>query len=237
MIGRRGGAAVPDPDWDVVRNPRARRLRLSVNPVSGRVRLTLPPRLSLAKALDWANGQAAWIERQRAGLPESRPFAPGATIPFDGATLLIAWDEGHRRLPHREGDRLCVGGPESAVPRRVKAWLERQALALLTVETQECARRAGVTVSAVGTGDPRGRWGSCTASGTIRYSWRLILAPPEVRRATVAHEVAHRLHMDHSPAFHAAVARLFGREPAAERQWLRAHGATLHWFGRGGEEG
>ena len=81
-------------------------------------------------------------------------------------------------------------------------------------------------------GDPRARWGSCSANGDIRYSWRLILAPPDVLEATVAHEVAHRLHMDHSPAFHAAVRRLLGRDPSAERAWLRAHGRELYWLGR-----
>ena len=84
----------------------------------------------------------------------------------------------------------------------------------------------------IGVGDARSRWGSCSTGGDIRYSWRLILAPPEVRRATVAHEVAHRLHMNHGPDFHAAVAHLFGRDPAPERRWLREHGAALHAIGR-----
>jgi predicted metal-dependent hydrolase len=53
-----------------------------------------------------------------------------------------------------------------------------------------------------------------------------------VREATVAHEVAHRLHMDHSPEFHAAFARLLGRDGKAERAWLRRHGAGLHAIGR-----
>src|SRR3546814_5691061 len=94
------------------------------------------------------------------------------------------------------------------------------------------AGRAGFIVSQVTVGDPRGRWGSCAASGAIRYSWRLILAPDHVRRATVAHEVAHRLHMDHGPAFHAAAARILGDDPAPARAWLRTHGAALHWIGR-----
>ena len=94
------------------------------------------------------------------------------------------------------------------------------------------AARAGVTVARVAVADQRARWGSCSASGDIRYSWRLVLAPPPVREATVAHEVAHRLHMDHSADFHAAVARLLGRDPAPERAWLREHGARLYWLGR-----
>ena len=117
--------------------------------------------------------------------------------------------------------------------RRVEAWLRREALALLTGETRDYAALAGVSVSRVGIGDARSRWGSCAASGAIRYNWRLILAPGWVRRATVAHEVAHRVHMNHGAAFHALVAELYGRDPMPARAWLRSHGADLHGYGRG----
>ena len=75
------------------------------------------------------------------------------------------------------------------------------------------------------------RWGSCASTGTIRYSWRLILAPAFVRRATVAHEVAHLVHMNHAPAFHALVAEILGSDPRPARAWLRREGAALHRFG------
>ncbi|MDR6789061.1 putative metal-dependent hydrolase [Sphingomonas sp. BE138] len=216
----------------VVRNARARRTRLSFDPVTGRARLTLPPRASAAKALAWARSQDAWIALQRDRLPQARPFVAGAVLPVDGRALTIDWRAEAARLPRIDGDRLLLGGAPEMVARRVEAWLRRQALALLERETAFYAARAGVVVTGVSVGDPRGRWGSCAHHGAIRYSWRLVLAPPEVRRATAAHEVAHRVHMDHSPAFHAVVAQLFGREPAAERAWLRTHGAALHWFGR-----
>jgi predicted metal-dependent hydrolase len=86
-------------------------------------------------------------------------------------------------------------------------------------------------VARVGVGDPLSRWGSCSSSGGIRYSWRLILAPDWVRRATVAHEVAHRVHMNHSPAFHALVADLLGADPKPARSWLRSNGPLLHRIG------
>lgn len=224
-------------EFDVVRHPRARRTKLSFDPRTGRARLTLPPRASMERAVAWARGQQAWIERQRDAMPQPRPFVPGARIPVEGVDLLIVHDAAASRLPAASDDHLVVGGPADMVERRVAAWLKRCALAVLEEETAFYAARGGVTVARVAVGDPRGRWGSCAHDGTIRYSWRLILAPPEVRRATVAHEVAHRLHMDHSTAFHAAVERLFGRDPHAERRWLRANGAQLHWFGRSESRG
>ena len=75
------------------------------------------------------------------------------------------------------------------------------------------------------------RWGSCSGDGAIAYSWRLILMPPEVRRAIVAHEVAHLVHLNHSPSFHALAAELDPGHDAA-RRWLKRHGPAAHWVGR-----
>jgi predicted metal-dependent hydrolase len=245
---------------EVVRNARARRLRLSVDPASGRVKLTLPPRASLKRAMAWAEEQRGWIERQRSVLPEARPFVPGAVIPLEGEDVAIDWSPERTRtislIRHAglvpasteppasaleeewnpaqgRGDvRLVCGGPEEGLSRRIESWLKRRALAVLSDETAHYAARAGVTVTRVSVADPKSRWGSCASSGAIRYSWRLILMPPHVRRATVAHEVAHRIEMNHSPAFHAVVLRLFGEDPAPARAWLKRHGAAIHWVGR-----
>lgn len=132
----------------------------------------------------------------------------------------------------REGSFISAAGPIETLGRRVETWLKRIALDRLSGETAEFAAKIGVTVTQVAVGDAKGRWGSCASTGIIRYSWRLILAPGHVRRATVAHEVAHRVHMNHGPAFHALVADLLGNDPAPARAWLRANGAALHWFGR-----
>ena len=217
---------------EIVRSARARRMRLSVDPRSGQVRLTLPNRTSLGYGLAWVEEQQAWIARQRAKLPESRPFVPGAQIPWGDATLEIRWVEQAARTPRRDGVVLSCGGPREGLEGRIERWLKREALRLLSAETAEFAAKAGVRVTRVGIGDPRSRWGSCASSGAIRYSWRLALAPDFVRRATVAHEVAHRVHMNHGPAFHALVAELFGQDPTPARAWLRAHGSSLHWIGR-----
>lgn len=218
---------------EVVRHARARRARLSVDPTTGSVRLTLPKRAALAPALRWAEAHGEWIAEQRAKLPLPRPFEPGAIIPIGDGAVTIIWEEAASRRVSRVGDWLYCGGPLDGVSRRIMAWLKREALAVLSAETAEFAGRVGVTIAGVSVGDPRARWGSCASSGMIRYSWRLLLMPDRVRRATVAHEVAHRVHMNHGPEFHALVDQLVGADAATARVWLKRHGAGLHWFGRG----
>ncbi len=216
---------------EVMRHARARTMRLLLDRTTGRARLVVPKRAALKGALAWAESKRDWLTAQRAGLPEARPLVPGATVTIDDMPLTIVWREGPRAVV-REGDALVLGGPVETVPRRVEAWLKRAALDLLTADTRHYSSRAAVTVERVAVGDPRGRWGSCASSGAIRYSWRLVLAPSWVRRATAAHEVAHRVHMNHGAAFHALVGELYGSDPAPARAWLRKNGAALHWVGR-----
>lgn len=223
-----GGRSRP---LEVRRMAQARRMRLSVDPRDGGVRLILPPRASLKAALAWVESKRGWIEAALDALPQAQPIHPGMVIAVAGEELRIDI-AAKGRIIRREGGLLLVPGPEEMIGPRVLRWLRAQALERLEAETRLFAERAGVTVNRVAVGDPRARWGSCSSSGDIRYSWRLILAPPAVLEATVAHEVAHRLHMDHSARFHAAVERLLGRSPDAEREWLRRYGRDLYWLGR-----
>lgn len=214
------------------RSSRARVMRLRVDARTGSVVLTLPPRASARKALEWAATNRAWIERSLAGVPAPQPIEPGQEIPFEGEPHRIEWNAAAPRTPSVDGGRIVIGGPLDGLEGRLLRWLNAHARAILDRETREFATKAGVSIARVGVGDPTSRWGSCSSSGAIRYSWRLILAPAAVRRATVAHEVAHRVHMNHGPAFHALVERLLGYDPKRERQWLKREGAALHRIGR-----
>ena len=213
-------------------SPTARSLRLRVDSRTGKVVLTVPRRVSRKRALDWAAGQRAWIEGALARVPAAERIVPGGTVPLYGTPHRLDWSAGRARSFKVEDGTIVAGGPVDTLDARLLRWLRRHALDLLSAETAEYARKADVTVTKVGVGDPVSRWGSCSASGAIRYSWRLILAPPHVRRHTVAHEVAHRVHMNHGPDFHALVADLFEDDPAEARLWLRREGARLLRFGR-----
>jgi predicted metal-dependent hydrolase len=223
-----GGVAIP---VRIRRSARARNYRLTVDPAHGGLRLSIPARASIRKALGWAQGHEAWVRTQLAVAPETTRLEDGAIFPLEGQPVRIVWDPSAPRAIRLDGNMLRVGGAAESVGARVVRWLKARARQTLEAETRDLATRAALPLRSVGIGDPRSRWGSCASSGAIRYSWRLILAPPDVRQATVAHEVAHLAHMDHSPAFHAAHARLLGRDPAPARLWLKENGAALHRVG------
>ena len=104
----------------------------------------------------------------------------------------------------------------------------------MSSEVSEFAAKAGVTARSVRIGDARSRWGSCSSDGRIRLSWRLILAPSEVRRFVVAHEVAHLRHLDHGPAFKTLESELVGPGLAEASGALRRLGPRLRRVGRDG---
>ena len=214
-----------------VRSARSLRLRYDSN--RNLLKLTCPPRTSRSAALRWAGEQRAWVDAQLAATPPAEPFAPGSRIPFEGREILLDWAETAPRTATLAGDVLRCGGPIEGFARRVESFLRSSARDTLSIETAEYAALAGVTVSGVSLGDADTRWGSCSAAGRIRYSWRLILAPPIVRRWVVAHEVAHRRHMNHGAAFKALESELVNGEVAAARSLLRRHGPRLKRIGRG----
>jgi predicted metal-dependent hydrolase len=216
------------------RSPQARVMRLRVDARNGSVVLTLPPRASERKALQWAAGHRGWIEAALADVPHSTPLQAGADIPFHGEPHRIECSGGASRAVRVEPGRIWVGGPADGLEARLLRWLKQHARTVLERETREYAAKAGVSIARISIGDPLSRWGSCSSSGAIRFSWRLILAPEWVRRATVAHEVAHRVHMNHGAAFHALVEALLGWDPKPARQWLRREGAAIHRVGRRG---
>jgi predicted metal-dependent hydrolase len=167
----------------------------------------------------------------------AEPFAAGKRIPIEGIETRLVWAPGEPRAPRREDGELRCGGPETAFPRRVETFLKRLALETLSRETAEFASAAGVSPRSVTVGDANTRWGSCSAERRIRYSWRLILAPPAARRYVVAHEVAHLVHLNHGPKFKALEEQLFakdsGGDVVAARGLLRRVGPRLKRIGRG----
>jgi predicted metal-dependent hydrolase len=101
-------------------------------------------------------------------------------------------------------------------------------------DVEEYAAAGNVKAASISIGDAGSRWGSCSSQGKIRLSWRLILAPPAVRRYVVAHEVAHLVHLDHSARFKALEARLYGPGLAEAKAALRRIGPRLRRVGRSG---
>lgn len=217
------------------RSKRARRMTLRVSSRDGMVKLTLPPRARLADAQAFLDTHHGWIASRLAKVPAAVPFLPGQVVPLRGIDHRIEHRSGERRagwIETGETPLICAGGRDPAgVARRVRALLMNEALADLAAASQRHADTLGVSIGPISLRDPAARWGSCSATGELMYSWRIILAPPMVLDYLAAHEVAHRRHMNHSPAFWRTVRELHPHMDEA-KAWLRRHGHALHRYGK-----
>ncbi|WP_227271597.1 M48 family metallopeptidase [Roseobacter weihaiensis] len=209
------------------RSGRAKRISLRISQLDGRVTLTLPKRVPEREALAFAREKEAWIRKHLAARSEDVEVVVGVTIPIGGKMHRVVQRAG-RRVVFEPG-QVCVPGAADRLGKRLGAHLKTVARARLAEASDHYAAKLGKPYHAITLRDTRSRWGSCTAQGRLMYSWRLILAPPEVLDYVVAHEVAHLAQMNHSPAFWAEVERLYG-DYTASRAWLRREGNALHRY-------
>lgn len=207
------------------RHATAKRLILRLAPDGRAVTLTIPRWGRSLDAIAFAHSRRDWLEKQFAEIGD--PDAEAVPY-YRGSQLVIDWQEGLPRRPALLGGTLHLGGPEQTVPRRIIRWLEAEALALFERDRDFYCAAARLPPAKVRISRARRRWGSCSAKGELRLNWRLVQAPDHVRRSVVAHEVAHLVHFDHSPSFHALLARLYERDIAQADAWLKRHGRGLY---------
>jgi predicted metal-dependent hydrolase len=212
----------------------ARRFTLRVRAASRDVVLTMPTGASLKAAREFAERHAAWIGARLDRLPELVYFEPSSLAPLRGVDHRIVHCPGARGVvwiaENEDEPILCVAGEVAHVSRRVADFLKREARRDLEAATSRHCAALGVAKRRITLRDTTSRWGSCSSTGALNFSWRLVLAPPFVLDYLAAHEVAHLVHMDHSPAFWRVTRRLFPETDRAEA-WLKAHGAGLHRYG------
>jgi len=220
---------------EIRRHPRARNLTLRVNAATRKIVATIPKRASRHEVAGLILAHYAWIRERLLNAPEVMALVDGSEIPFRGTAHRIRFCS---KTPGRgvvvcvetpAGPELHVAGQPEHCPRRLKDWLARAAKTDLERHAKHHATSLGVSFRRISVRDQSSRWGSCSSSGTLSFSWRLILAPPDVLEYVAAHEVAHLREMNHSPAFWSLVSKLCPDFKTAEH-WLTNEGPDLHRY-------
>jgi hypothetical protein len=235
------------------RTPRARRLSLRINEAKRGAVLTMPPYASYAEAGDFLARHFDWLQLRLAELPSPVPFIDGASVPLRGEQhelRIFGNAQGRAKVWCESGmedagslgndvaarslaiNRICVKSPAAKAPARLVHWLKGEARDDISRQVAHHAQVLGVTPARLSIRDQSTRWGSCSATGALSFSWRLILAPSFVLDYVAAHEVAHLRELNHSERFWALVRNTMPRLDEA-RTWLRKHGPRLHQYGSG----
>lgn len=211
---------------------RAKRMALRADTRTGRIVLVLPQRKTWTAKMQHAAAafiaaHRDWIDRHDKPVVAIQ-LQPDQSVVVLDLTYRLVHQPG-RGIAHIENDTIIVTGDRAHFDRRARDFLKRYAAEILTARVMDKARLLGVSVQEVRLRDPASRWGSCGPDGEIMLSWRLILLPEFVMDYIVAHEVAHRVHMNHSRAFWRLCLSLTTRGSEAKR-WLRLHGQDVMKF-------
>lgn len=174
----------------------------------GRLIAHAPLRMPLRTIEAFILEKQDWIARKRQELSaaESRTcgfsLEEGGCIPYLGGRVRISYDSVHRAT--MQDGVLTL--PRTGRPvQQVLNWLAEQARRELPSYVEKWSKRMNVYPTALSFGYAKARYGSMTSDGRMRLNVALMHFPPQYIDYVVVHELAHRVHPDHSPAFHAYV--------------------------------
>lgn len=217
------------PHLDIKISPRAKRMALRLETKDRTIKLVIPKRASINSAYEFALEHADWIKKSIAALPAPITFTQGTIIPILGKdrTIIINYDGTLKRTSITlNKNEIIVSTNKEDPSSRIKRFLIDIAKKELTALTHEKAERIDKTIQKVDVKDTISRWGSCSHDGKISFSWRLIFAPVESLDYVVAHEVAHLVHLNHSPDFWKVCEALSNQYGKGSR-WMRENSAEL----------
>ncbi|MBD5389465.1 M48 family metallopeptidase [bacterium] len=180
-------------------------------------------------ALRFVERKRAWIERIFDRAPQKAAVHDGVVIEFLGRRVTVRHDPARRGNAWGDaGDTLWIGGAPDMFQHRLRDVIQAEFLSAVRDMIRTTPR--DLWPRRIALRDTSSRWGSCSSTGTISFSWRLALAPWDVMRYVVMHELAHRRYMDHSPEFWAFVRELYGPGVERAKRWLHMHGGELHRY-------
>ncbi|WP_394523198.1 M48 family metallopeptidase [Lacrimispora sp. JR3] len=185
----------------------------------GEVLVKIPRYVSLAAGQGFILENKEWVYKQvskvQKKLREKQEFSwkNGAVVLLFGKNILLSViaDTSARNCLIRKTDgKITITGPfdehnreayELGVREGMKLWYRKIARAYLEEKTAWWASHMGVAYEKIAIRDQATRWGSCSTRGNLNFNWRLVLLPAELADYVVVHELAHRLHMNHSREF------------------------------------
>lgn len=218
----------------IVENERARRLTLRIDAGGQGLRITVPPGLARGEVDRFLSRHQGWLEKRLANTPDRPQVRPGIKIPIRGVPHLVVHEPATRGTVSvgRDdvGPTLVVCGDRRYLARRVADFLKREAKREIEPLVARHSASVGRRAKSITYKDTSSRWGSCTAEGSLSFSWRIMMAPPQVINYLVAHEVAHLKEMNHGPKFWKLCTELC---PDTKRckDWLKRNGNALQAIG------
>jgi predicted metal-dependent hydrolase len=169
------------------------------------------------------------LVQQRSEAHKPGEYTNGEEFLYLGRRLMLAIS-GSVQHVEAVGDTLAFPKAELACAQAsLKRWYVAEAARILAERVEYWSRRTGIAAASAGVTGARRRWGSCSATGSLNFAWRLVMAPMEVIDYVVVHELAHIEHLNHSKAFWGRVGEILP-DYKVKLKWLKDNNAILKLF-------
>ena len=216
---------------DQILRSKRKTLALVVRP-DGSLLVRAPWRTPGTVIQEFVQKNRGWIETKQAEAlaalpPAPRKYMPGEMFLYLGTNYPLALVEGQPEpLLLDDGKFKLALSQHGDGASAFEHWYREQARQVLTARVEFFARQFDFQYKRIRITSARTRWGSCSATGSLSFSWRLILAPLEVVDYVVVHELVHTVFHNHSKQFWARVGSVMPDSPK-HRRWLRENGRQL----------
>lgn len=214
---------------EIVRSKR-KTLALIVKP-DGSVIIRAPLRATQKLIREFVASNIKWIEKKRAEAlaflpPAPKQYIPGEMFMYLGNVYPLEIVKGQRKPLFLDGSFKLAASKQGNAKLIFEHWYRAQAKQILTERVKLYASQHDLQYKKIGITSARTRWGSCSANGSLNFSWRLILAPLAVVDYVVVHELAHTVHHNHSKRFWKKVETIMPGYKE-RRKWLQKDGRQL----------
>lgn len=203
-----------------LRSRRNKHIRLTVG--AHGVRVSSPPRARWSNIVRFLQQQAGWLATH---LDQHQQKLPPDQLLFQGTTYQLQLAKTGNRVELK--NNTCYLNPVSrtnkSAVQTLNRWLRSQAAEKLTSIFLQYRQQMNIQAPQLKWRETTSRWGSCSSNGNIMLNWRLIHTPSEVAQYVIIHELAHRVHHNHSKKFWQLVEQF---DPAykVHRGWLKRNG-------------
>lgn len=203
-----------------------RNISLRQNPGIRGFNLTIPWLLSEKRAIEFINQNHKWIIKHSLSHQAKQKFIPGESINFLGEPHIIRNSGESRGVTRIENGEIIVSGSSTNIGNKLLPFLKKElaehAMKLIKIHTSSM----DLKFTKLDIRNTNSRWGSCSSTGRIMLSLRLIMCPYDIIEYVIVHELCHLFEMNHSKRFWSLVEKYYPAHKQA-RQWLKKEGHKL----------
>lgn len=200
---------------------RRRSIALLVNS-QGELVVRAPYYVTTNMIMDFVQSKQKWIEKQQKQIETEKNRFPNAVIAIGGT---IQYGGVTYNIDREDVEQITLFGnyillPKNAGEDELRLWLQNKAAIMLRERAEIFAQRMQVNFKRIRLSAAKSRWGSCSYCNALRFSWRLIMCPPEVLNYVVVHELCHIDNKSHNKMFWQHVGQVLPNYQGCEK-WLK----------------